>query len=174
MKALRFNTLHKVPSLRSCKDGFLRGKGVGRSGKTPKKRAAKIKKFGTPTILLVDDKEEVRQVLRSILEGESFVCVEAENGAEALQCLDAQSFALVITDVEMPVMGGLEFLQQLAQKPAGEHPPVIILSGRQNESEKRRVLELGAVAALAKPLNLGELLSAVTSALKPHSRDSEH
>ncbi len=169
MKAIRFTTSHNFRSSRPRKEGVRRGRGVGRSGKTPKKRVAKAKKFGTPTILLVDDKEEVRQVLRSVLEAESFVCVEAENGAEALQCLDSQSFALVITDVEMPVMDGLEFLQQLAQKPAVEHPPIIVLSGSYNESEKGRVLELGAVAALAKPLNLGELLSAVTSALEPPS-----
>jgi len=134
----------------------------------------KSKNFGTPTILLVDDKPEVRQMLRSILESESFACEEAENGAEALQCLDAQTFVLVITDIEMPVMDGLELLQHLAQKPAGEHPPVIVLSGSQDEAEKHRVLKLGAVAALAKPCNLGELLSAVTSALERHPLVPEH
>ena len=174
MKALRFTTSHSIRSSRPRNEGIQRGKVIGRSGDTRKRRAAKAKKFETSRVLLVDDKEEVRQMLRSILEAESFVCEEAENGAEALQLLEAQPFALVITDVEMPVMDGVEFLQQLAQKPAVDHPPVIVLSGSQDETEKRRVLELGAVAALAKPCNLGELLSAVTSALTRHPPVPEH
>ena len=122
MMALRFTSSHIITLSRTRKKEVLRGKRVGRLGNTRKKRLPTSKKLGTSTILLVDDKPEVRQMLRSILESESFACEEAENGAEALQCLDAQTFALVITDIEMPVMDGLELLQHLAQKPAGEPP----------------------------------------------------
>lgn len=132
------------------------------------------KNFGMPRILLVDDKEEVRQMLRSILESESFTCDEAENGFEALQILETQSFAMVITDVDMPVMDGLEFLRRLATKKDGGHPPVIVLSGSQDETERRRVIKLGAVAALPKPCNLGELLSTVTAVLDSHPPVPEH
>jgi len=174
MNALRFAISHNLPPSRPRKAGGERGKRVAPSGKTPKKRVRITKKLGMPRILLVDDKPEVRQVLRSILEGESFVCVEAENGAEALQCLDAKTFSLVITDIKMPVMDGFQFLKRLGQKSLAERPPVIVLSGSQDDAGRDLARKVGAVAALTKPCNLGELLSAVTTALKNDPSVPEH
>jgi len=165
MKMEKEFTFHSFIHSRPSQFTLRRNKRGSPSKFTRKGRSVKIQQSHTSSILLVDDKSEVRQMLRSILEAESFSCEEAENGAEALACLDAQSFALIITDIEMPVMDGLEFLHRLDQDKAKVHPPVIVLSGSQDEKEKRRVLELGAVAALAKPCNLGELLSAVNLAL---------
>ena len=132
------------------------------------------KNFGTPSILLVDDTPEVRKLLRAILESQSFACEEAGNGAEALQCLDAQTFALVITDMKMPVIDGFQFLKQLAKKTLAERPPVIVLTGKEDEAGRHLALKAGAVAALVKPCNMGELLSAVTSALERHRPVPEH
>ena len=97
------------------------------------------RKFETPSILLVDDRPEVRHLLRAILESQSFPCEEAGNGAEALQCLDAQTFALVITDMKMPVMDGFQFLKQVAKKSLAKRPSVIVLTGKQDEAGRRRL-----------------------------------
>ncbi len=132
------------------------------------------RKFETPSILLVDDRPEVRHLLRALLESQSFACEEAGNGAEALQCLDAQTFALVITDMKMPVMDGFQFLKQVAKKSLAKRPSVIVLTGKQDEAGRHLALKAGAVAALAKPCNMGELLSAVTSALARHRPVLEH
>jgi len=130
--------------------------------------------FETPSILLVDDRPEVRHLLRAILESQSFPCEEAGNGAEALQCLDAQTFALVITDMKMPVMDGFQFLKQVAKKSLAERPSVIVLTGREDEAGRHLALKAGAVAALVKPCNMGEFLSAVTSALERYRPVLEH
>jgi len=115
-------------------------------------------------VLLVDDEAVVRHTLRAILESQGYACEEAEHGAAALIWLEKEHFDLIVTNNRMPVLGGVEFLERLANKPDPK-PPVIFFAGDISEAEKEQALKAGARAVLEKPPMFGEIISAVTEAL---------
>lgn len=118
-------------------------------------------------ILLVDDDSDARGAVRATLESEGYVCVEAEHGAAALEWLENGQADLVITDNQMPVLGGFEFLQQWRDKAEGILPPVIVLSGHVDWSNKEKALRVGACAVYQKPCHPRELLPIIERALNP-------
>jgi two-component system, cell cycle sensor histidine kinase and response regulator CckA len=117
-------------------------------------------------VLLVDDEELVRQLLARILRDAGFVVEEAVNGAAALQAarrLDG-SLALVVTDIDMPVMNGLEFAQALRQ--TDRQIPFLFITGL----DPALVYEVGVQArVLAKPFTPDAFLEAVTQMVTPVS-----
>ncbi len=118
------------------------------------------------TVLLVDDDRNARQAIRLVLESQRLQCVEVNNGAEALAWLETQPADLVISDNQMPVLSGLDFIDQLQdQKPTTE-PPVILLSGHLDDDDKTRARRAGVFAILDKPCNFSEFLSMVQLALQ--------
>ena len=118
-------------------------------------------------VLLVDDDTSARRALCLVLESQHLQCVEMSNGSEALEWLASHQADLIISDNQMPVMTGLDFIEQiqLHQKPANE-PPVILLSGYLNQQEKHRARQAGVFAILDKPCNFSEFLSLVQLALQ--------
>ena len=118
-------------------------------------------------VLLVDDNLSAREALRLVLESQHMECVEMGNGSEALEWLASHQADLIISDNQMPVLTGLDFIDQiqLHQKPANE-PPVILLSGHLNEQDKHRARQAGVFAILDKPCNFNEFLSMVQLALQ--------
>ena len=109
----------------------------------------------SPHVLLVDDHAEVRAVLRSIVV-QVFLhatIVEASNGAEALMAMSQHRPDLLITDVQMPIMGGLELLRTLREQ--GEKAAILVVSSDPTVAEE--VLAAGATAFLPKPFPLAEL-----------------
>ncbi len=117
-------------------------------------------------VLLVDDDTQARAALRLVLESQQLECIEVGNGSEAIQWLATQEADLIISDNQMPVLGGLDFLDQiqLHQKLPNE-TPVILLSGHLNQEEKHRARQAGAFAILDKPCNFSQFLSLVQLAL---------
>ena len=118
-------------------------------------------------ILLVDDFEPARLVLRERLEMQGYACQEAENGSAALKAIETDRFDLVITDNEMPVMTGIQLLQYLAERPEDQPPPVIFLTGRPSNELSNAAQAAGACAVLEKPYQDQELLSEITRILEP-------
>ena len=118
-------------------------------------------------VLLVDDNTSSREALRLVLESQNLECVEVSNGSEALEWLGTHQTDLIISDNQMPVLTGLDFIDriQLHQKLKNE-PPVILLSGHLNKQEKHRAREAGVFAILDKPCNFSEFLSLVQLALQ--------
>ncbi|MDR4495516.1 MAG: response regulator [Nitrospirales bacterium] len=116
-------------------------------------------------ILLVDDYESGRHVLREKLEMQGYVCREVKDGAEALSIIQQKHFDLVITDNQMPVMTGLELLQALAKTPKNLRLPIILLTGNLTEPLQKAAKLAGASAVLKKPYKDQELLSAITRIL---------
>ncbi|MCA9462146.1 MAG: polysaccharide biosynthesis protein [Nitrospirales bacterium] len=116
-------------------------------------------------ILLVDDDSDARSAVRATLESEGYVCVEAEHGAAALEWLENGHADLVITDNQMPVLGGFEFLQQWRDKTVGSLPPVIVLSGNLDWSNKEKALRVGACSIYQKPCHPRDLLPIIEKAL---------
>jgi CheY-like chemotaxis protein len=117
-----------------------------------------------PAILVVDDDEDVRTLLQRILRRAGFVVATAAGGAEGLACFRESAFALVITDMVMPVMDGLEVIRALR----AEHPdvPIIAVSGAGDWNPLLRMaVSLGASAALRKPMRAAELVQTVQQVL---------
>jgi DNA-binding response OmpR family regulator len=118
----------------------------------------------TPThVLVVDDSTEARQAARRVLEREGFQVTEAKDGHEALEAIAAGSPHVVLLDLSMPGMGGLEVLTQLRRT---NSVPVIVLSGQAQESERVVALELGADDYIVKPFLVRELPARIRSLLR--------
>jgi CheY-like chemotaxis protein len=118
-------------------------------------------------VLLVDDNTNAREALSLVLESQHLECVKVSNGSEALEWLATHQADLIISDNQMPVLTGLDFIDQiqLHQKLPNE-PPVIFLSGHLNEQDKHRARQAGVFAILDKPCNFSEFLSMVQLALQ--------
>ena len=116
-------------------------------------------------ILLVDDQPMARRPLQVYLEELGYETQEANNGAEALDLLDqGHDFDLVISDNQMPIMTGMEFIQVLSQRSYIRTHPVILYSGNLTKEMKKHARALGVYAILPKPYKLHELLARVTQA----------
>ena len=118
-------------------------------------------------ILLVDDFEPGRLVLRERLEKHGYACQEVKNGSEALKAIEKERFDLVITDNQMPVMTGLQMLQCLAERTEDQRPPVILTTGHPSNELSNAAQAAGACAVLQKPYKGQELLSEIARILEP-------
>jgi len=118
-------------------------------------------------ILLVDDSEMARQALKSFLEHQGYACEEAEHGAAALAWLEqGQPVDLIVSDNQMPVMTGMEFLLQVKANPHFNSVPFILYSGNITDEIQRQAHQVGAVAVLSKPYNFSDFVKIVTQALE--------
>lgn len=123
----------------------------------------------TSTILVVDDKKEIRLMVQSYLEEEGFRVVLASDGQEALYVARHERPNLIVLDLMMPNMGGYDFLK--AHKREAD-TPIIILTARLEEGDKILGLELGADDFVTKPFSLRELTARVRAVLRRTSRDA--
>lgn len=112
-------------------------------------------------ILIVDDDPTLRGLIRSILEFGGYQCWEAPQGEAALEWLNTYQADVVIMDLDMPVLGGIEFLKRFSEKARPGVPGVLVASGTLDSTKKEKVLSLGARAILSKPFTLVELMAAV-------------
>jgi two-component system alkaline phosphatase synthesis response regulator PhoP len=120
------------------------------------------------SVLVVEDDASIALGLRINLEGEGYRVLLAEDGEKGLELARAQSPDLIVLDVMLPQMNGLEVLQALRRE--GRMMPIIILSARTGEMDKVAGLELGAEDYVAKPFSLAELLARVRAALRRPAR----
>jgi len=118
-------------------------------------------------ILLVDDHEKARQVLKLLLEQHGYACDEAEHGAVALAWLEqGQQVDLIIADNDMPVMTGLEFLVQVKANPHFGTIPFILSSGNITDEIQRQAHQAGAIAVLNKPYDFSDFVALITKAIE--------
>ena len=117
-------------------------------------------------ILLIEDEEPIRRVLVRILseESASYEIIQAEDGREGLSKLSISIFDLVLCDIKMPKMDGIEVLQ--AAKKTGIHVPFIMLTGHGNIETAVEAMKLGAYDFISKPPDLNRLLTAVNHAIE--------
>jgi DNA-binding response OmpR family regulator len=115
------------------------------------------------TILVVDDKANVRQLLCEYLAGQGFKVVTATNGREALYAARHETPDAILLDIMMPEVDGYEFLQQYRRE---RSVPVIIITAREEESDAVLGLELGADDYIIKPFRMRELLARVRAVLR--------
>jgi two-component system chemotaxis sensor kinase CheA len=116
--------------------------------------------------MVVDDALTIRELQKSILERAGYRVRTASNGVEALAMLAAEDTTLVLTDIEMPQMDGFALIEAMRKQPRLAHVPVIILSSRASEADRRRGLEAGADGYIVKSaFDQAGLLSAVNRLL---------
>ena len=112
--------------------------------------------MNNPIVLVVDDEKSLRDFVRRNLEVRGFDVLTASNGLEALAHFNTNNVDLVILDVMMPRMDGLETIRRIRQSSL---VPVIVLSALGEENDKIQALNLGADDYLTKPFGVGELLA---------------
>jgi DNA-binding response OmpR family regulator len=114
-------------------------------------------------ILLVDDEQPIQKLLSYPLEKDGYEVVPARDGQEALNAFDQQSFDLVVLDIMLPKVDGLEVCRQLR---ARSSVPIIMLTAKAEEIDKVLGLELGADDYITKPFSMREFRSRVRAALR--------
>src|SRR5262245_59264278 len=115
------------------------------------------------TILVVDDKREIRDLVAAYLGQEGFRVITAADGREALYTARQAKPDLIILDLMMPEMGGYEFMRAYSKE---ADTPIIILTARVDESERVLGLELGADDYVTKPFSPRELTARVRAVLR--------
>jgi two-component system chemotaxis response regulator CheY len=126
-------------------------------------------------ILIVEDSETMRSLLASSLEGlESPVKIsEASSGFEALRLLPREDFDLVVTDINMPDINGLELVSFMRGNERYRSVPLVIVSTESSDRDREKGLELGADAYLVKPFEPETLRQVVTDLLARPRRDAQ-
>jgi CheY-like chemotaxis protein len=110
------------------------------------------------SVLVVDDEPQVVWMLQFSLEAEGFQTFAARDGRTALDELREHRPQLMLLDIMMPVMDGWSVLQEIRDLPEGERPRVVVVSARATLRDRAKAAELGAIAFVAKPFNVDDLL----------------
>jgi len=112
-------------------------------------------------VMVVDDSFTTRKMLSFLLKGEGFNVVSAENGIDALEKLPFSNIDIIITDLNMPQMDGLELVNSLKKNPDYKEIPVIMLTTESEDSDKQKGFEAGASSYLIKPVPQDVLIKEV-------------
>ena len=119
------------------------------------------------TVMIVDDSASVRQVVAIALKGAGYDVVDACDGRDALAKLDGRKIHLVISDVNMPNLDGIGFVNQLKANPSYKFTPVIMLTTESAAEKKLKGQEAGAKAWIVKPFQPQQMLNAVAKLVLP-------
>jgi len=114
-------------------------------------------------ILIIDDERAIRNVLKDILSNEGFITEEAADGEDGLKKINSGSFDLILCDIKMPKVDGMELLQKL--KETGNDTPIIMISGHGNIETAVDAVKKGAFDYISKPPDLNRLLITIRNAL---------
>jgi len=114
-------------------------------------------------ILIVEDSDSTRSMIRTMVEdlGEEYLVFDTGNGFEALKLLPTEDFNMIITDINMPDINGLELINFIKTNPRYRDIPLIIVSTERSEEDRNRGLALGADAYITKPFKPEELQETV-------------
>ena len=119
------------------------------------------------TVLIVEDSASTRAMIRSALEDDgSYEIVEVSSGFEALRVLPARRFDLILTDINMPDINGLELINFVKSNPTYRDIPLIIVTTERGEEDRKRGLALGAFDYVTKPFEREGLKRVVEKALQ--------
>lgn len=117
-----------------------------------------------PTILIVDDSPTMRQLIKFALKriANSRV-IEASDGVDALKKLSSEKIDIILSDINMPLMNGIQLVSHLKENPAHKDIPIIMITTEGAEEEREKAIALGANTYLTKPIQTPELLKLVNN-----------
>ena len=124
-------------------------------------------------VLIVDDEEDIRDILKLTLEGEDYETAEAADGKEALRMVQIKSPDLVILDYNMPYIDGGEVCRRLKKDILLRHLPIIMLTGKSDILDKIKGIDAGADDYIVKPFEPAELLARIRMIIRRSERDLE-
>ena len=115
----------------------------------------------TRKILIVDDENSLRMLVTATLEGENYAIFQARNGHEAIMINEMEKPDLVILDLMMPGLTGMEALEIMRKSETSKNIPIIILTAKGQPGDREKALKMGASHFLKKPFSPLELLTLV-------------
>lgn len=118
------------------------------------------------TILIVDDSASLRTVVKMALTGAGYEVIEAGDGNAALKLLDGRDINMIITDINMPGMNGLDFCRQAKMNSMYKFTPILMLTTESSTVKKDIAKAAGASAWMTKPFSPAQLLNAVQKLAK--------
>ena len=113
------------------------------------------------TILVVEDQEDNRQILRDLLGSAGFRTIEAHDGAQALTVARSQRPDLILMDIQLPLVDGYEATRSIKREPELKHIPVIAVTSYALSGDEQRAREAGCDAYVAKPYSTRHLLAKI-------------
>lgn len=117
------------------------------------------------TIITVDDSASIRQMVNFTLQEAGYTVIEAGDGKDALEKVKASAVDLVITDLNMPNMDGIELIKSLRSSPNYKFVPIIMLTTESQETKKKEGKDAGATGWIVKPFKPDQLLSVIKKVL---------
>lgn len=118
------------------------------------------------TLLIVDDSASMRQMVSFTLKDAGYDVIAANNGNDALAKLDGAKVSMVITDLNMPEMDGIELIRQLRGRPGFRYIPIVMLTTESQEEKKLAGKQAGATGWIVKPFRPEQLTDTVRKLLK--------
>ena len=124
-----------------------------------------VRKRMAKTILIVDDSKAIRQSISFVLEQNEYQVIEAEDGLDALEKLEGESADLIITDINMPNMNGIELIGEVRAQDGYKFVPILVLTTESQTSVMDQGKAAGATGWIVKPFSTDKLLAAVRKVL---------
>ncbi len=119
-----------------------------------------------PTVLVVDDEEMMRSALKRILEANDYKVITTEDAMGLTKLLDTAHFDLILLDINLPWVNGLELCAMLKGHPSIKHVPVILVSGRKTKEDVEKAFAAGCDDFIGKPFEIETILSVVSKSLE--------
>ncbi len=129
--------------------------------------SSKPARSGKPLILVVDDSGLIIMSIKMILEPAGYEMLEASNGLDALKLAEAHMPKMILLDMMMPGMDGIETLARLKSNPKTAPLPVIMVTGSQTGKDVEKAFGYGAAGYIVKPVDAARLLAKITATLAP-------
>jgi two-component system chemotaxis response regulator CheY len=116
------------------------------------------------TVLIVDDFASTRRVVKTALESKGYEVLEATQGKEAFQFLQRKNISLILSDLNMPEMDGIDLVRAIRASEKYQHLPIVLISTEARSARKQEAFLEGATSFLAKPFTMEQLCSVIERA----------
>lgn len=118
------------------------------------------------TVLVVDDSLSIREAVSYTLQAEGFAVIKADNGKNALKNLTGNAVDLIITDLHMPEMDGIELTKEIRKLNEFSHTPILLLTTESQVSKKMEAKQAGATGWIVKPFESERLIAVIKKVLR--------
>lgn len=120
-------------------------------------------------VLIVDDEDEIREILRMNLELAGYECLEADDGEKAIRILESEILDIILLDIMLPKKDGFQIAEEIVKKDI----PIIFLTAKENVMDKVKGLKLGADDYIVKPFDSMELLARIEAVLRRRGKSDD-